>query len=405
MTLELTLTSLAHSGDALGRLPDGRACFVPFALPGERVRVRIAEESKRFVRAQLLEVLDPAPQRVAARCPHFGVCGGCQLQHMPYEMQLEAKAEALRSHLTRTGKLEHPPIRPIIPSPAPWNYRNFVQFQVAPDGKLGFYRVDGDGVLPVTACDLLAPEIAALWPQLDMEPIPGLMRVGLRVGAGDDLLLTLESDDPDPPAFAVDLPLSAVHLSAEGLKVLSGSDYTVIEVLGRFFQVSAGAFFQVNIPVTEAMVAHVLEHIPEALNEALDLYCGGGLFSAFLAPRAQRLVGVEASPLAAGDFVTNLDEFENVELYEAPVAEALPHLDVSPDLVLVDPPRSGLGRRVVSHLATLAAPRLVYVSCNPATLARDARQLAEAGYRLSHITPFDMFPQTYHVESISFWEK
>jgi 23S rRNA (uracil1939-C5)-methyltransferase len=156
------------------------------------------------------------------------------------------------------------------------------------------------------------------------------------------------------------------------------------------------------------MVEHVLDYLdtkfslpPEAT--IIDAYCGVGLFSAFLAERAGRLVGIEASPSAAEDFVVNLDEFDHVELYESTVEMALPHLRVKPDMILVDPPRTGIEKGALDHFLTLAAPLLVYVSCDPATLARDARRLVTGGYRLEQITPFDLFPQTYHIESISFW--
>jgi 23S rRNA (uracil1939-C5)-methyltransferase len=154
------------------------------------------------------------------------------------------------------------------------------------------------------------------------------------------------------------------------------------------------------------MVAYVLQeiHLPvEAV--VLDVYCGVGLFSAFLAPLAGRLIAIEASPQACDDFVVNLDEFDHVELYQAPAEDVLPALQARPDLVLVDPPRAGLGRGVLQALVGLSAPVIVYVSCDPATLARDARQLKQAGYQLQQVTPFDMFPQTYHIESISIWQR
>jgi 23S rRNA (uracil1939-C5)-methyltransferase len=158
------------------------------------------------------------------------------------------------------------------------------------------------------------------------------------------------------------------------------------------------------------MVEHVLDRIQkyQPLDQrtlVLDIYCGVGLFSAFLAPSVGRLIGIESSPSACEDFVTNLDEFDNVELYEAPAEEVLPRLEVTPDIILVDPPRSGISRGAMDSLLNLAPPLLVYVSCDPATLARDTRGLVESGYHLAQTTPFDLFPQTYHIESISFWIK
>ncbi len=412
MTPVLSLTTPAYGGETIGRLPpdeNGRrkAVFVPYTLPGERVRVRLVEEKRGYARAELLEVLMPSPQRIAPRCPHFTRCGGCHYQHAPYEVQLELKTALLREQLQRIGGLDEPPVAPVVPSPAEWEYRNHAQFHLTPEGRLGFNAPRSDETIPIEECHLLHPAIAAVWPRLEIEPLPGLERVALRVGDEDDLMLMLESSDPRPPEFAVDFPLSAVYLSPQGRTLLAGYADQDISTAGRRFRVSAGAFFQVNVPVAERMIAYLLEHLP--LDEGttlLDLYCGVGLFSAFLAERVGRLIGVEENPWACEDFALNLDEFDHVELYESPVEITLPHLrDVHPDVVLLDPPRSGVGRRTLEALLALDADTIAYVSCDPATLARDARSLTEGGYRLEQVTPFDMFPQTYHIESISLWRR
>ncbi len=403
--LTLSLTSLAHSGDALGRLPDGRACFVPGGLPGEVVRVRLTESKKRFARGEILEIITPSEERILPRCAHFGECGGCQYQHMPYQSQLRAKTAQLRQTLRKLAGLDDPPIRPIVPSPTPWHYRNHIQFHLTPQGRLGFHAPRSPTVIPIHECHLPAPPLDEIWPHLDIDPIPGLERIGLRTNTRGDVQLTLEGSHPNPPEFTVDFPLSAVYLGPGDPIVLSGSQHLFIEVLGRAFRLSAGAFFQTNTPLAEKMVAHILQHLPPALGTVLDLYCGGGLFSAFLVPRAQNLIGIEADPHACDDFVFNLDEFENVELYQAPVEHTLPRLDAHPDLILADPPRTGLGRRTLDALLSLASPLLIYVSCDPGALARDAKTLLTSGYTLSHITPFDLFPQTYHLETISFWQR
>jgi 23S rRNA (uracil1939-C5)-methyltransferase len=406
LDIEIELTTLAHGGEALGRLPDGRAVFVPFALPGERVRARIVEDKSRYLRADLLEVISPAPQRVSPRCTHYGLCGGCHLQHLTYEGQTTAKREILRDQLQRLGSLDNPPAREAVAS-QPWNYRNHVQFHLTPEGKLGYHPLRPGGTFPLQECHLPQTLLNQVWPQLEFEGLPGVERVGLRQGDDGDLQLILESRDPHPPEISIEeLDISVVHVSPAGSLVLAGSPATTLTVLGRPFQVSAASFFQVNTPVAEEMVAHLLSEAslpPEAV--VLDVYCGVGLFSAFLAPLVQRLIGVEASPEACEDFAINLDEFDHVELYQAFVEDVLPALDVKPDLVVVDPPRAGLGRRALQALLGLSAPRIVYVSCDPATLARDARQLKLGGYHLQQITPFDMFPQTYHIESISIWKR
>ena len=405
--LVLSPSLLVYGGEALGRLPDGRAVFIPFVLPGEKVHVQVVEEKRGHVRAGLVEILEPSPQRITPRCPHFTHCGGCHYQHMPYEMQLSAKADILRDQLQRIGGLQDVPIHPAVPSPEPFNYRNHIQFHLDPHGKLGFQAARSSQVIPISECHLPEASLNEVWPQLDLEPLPGLERIGLRLGVDEEIQLILESRDTELFEFSVEeLPLSAVHLSPAGAVVLAGSEQLTLEILGRSFLVSAASFFQVNTRVAEAMVRHILEILPlEPSSTLLDLYCGAGLFSAFLAPKVSRLVGIEISPAACRDFADNLDEYDNVELYEAPVAEVLRQVDFHPHAVLLDPPRSGIDHPALDALLAQQAKELVYISCDPATLARDARRLTAAGYRLLQVTPFDLFPQTYHIESISLWEK
>jgi 23S rRNA (uracil1939-C5)-methyltransferase len=399
---EVDLLAPAHGGVCLGRLPDGRAVFVPFALPGERVRVRLVESKRTFARAELLEVLQPAPQRIAPRCPHYGLCGGCHYQHTDYATQCALKAAILREQLQRLAGIVEPPLRPIVPSPQPWNYRNTVQFHLDPQGRLGYHRADSHQVVAIRECHLPEPVLNQVWPQLEFEPRLGLERVELRAGSGEEVLLILESRDPQPPEFSVDFPLSAVHLSPAGTIVLAGEDYLVMEILGRPFKVSAPSFFQVNTAQAAAMVQHLLDILPlTPQSTLLDVYCGVGLFTAFLAPRVGRCLGVEVSPSACEDFAVNLDEFDHVALYQGAAEEILPWLDVRPDVVVVDPPRAGMAPDALEALIRLGPTYLAYVSCDPATLARDLKHLLGAGYRLLHITPFDLFPQTYHIESIS----
>ena len=317
------------------------------------------------------------------------------------------KTAILREQLERIGGLASPPVEPCLPSPEAFHYRNHIQFHLTSQGKLGFYQMDGKEVFPLEECLLPEEPLSAIWPLLDFEAIPEIERIGLRLGADDQAQLILESEDLLPPEISVeDLSISVAHLSPAGELVLAGSLSIFMDAAGRAFRVSAGSFFQVNTAMATQMVAHVLANLklnPEML--LLDVYCGVGLFSAFLAPHVGRLVGIESSPSSCDDFVINLDEFENVALYEATAEQALPSLEVIPDLVLVDPPRAGLDRRVLDGILACGAPVLVYISCDPATLARDARRLIQGGYRLRKVTPFDLFPQTYHIESISFWER
>ena len=401
------LTTYAYGGESLGRLPDGRAVFVPFALPGETVQVRLVEEKAGYARGELQAVLIASPDRLLPRCSHYTLCGGCHYQHIPYEKQLEIKTTILRDQLERIARLKDPPIEPCIASPNPFNYRNHVQFHLTSQGKLGYQQMRSNKTFALQECHLHDEALNQLWPLLDFEPVPGLKRIHLRQGIEEDTILVLESNEAEPPEVSVeDLAVSVVFQGPESNQVLAGSEYVVMEVLEHNFRVSAGSFFQVNIPVVEAMVSHLLEQLLVQSNDTvLDIYAGVGLFSAFLAPAAERLIAIESDENACEDFTINLNEFDNVELYQATAEEVLPDLEVRPHVIIVDPPRAGIGRQAMDGILAMSPEILAYASCDPATLARDARRLIEAGYLLKQITPFDVFPQTYHIESISVWTR
>ena len=289
-------------------------------------------------------------------------------------------------------------------APQEWNYRNHIQFHLTRDGHLGYINARADGILPVSECHLPQAALCGLWPSLEFDPGLPLERIGLRVGDGDELMLVLESSQT--PEMELEAGLSVVHLDGDSAFVIAGDDHLVMRVAGRDFCVSAGSFFQVNTPLAGSMVAHLLELLPLGVEDTLlDVYCGVGLFSAFFASRVGRLIGIELSSSACADFSVNLDAFGNVELYEAAAEQVLPALDARPQAAIVDPPRAGLERRALEALAALAPRHIAYVSCDPATLGRDAARLIAAGYNLEQVTPFDLFPQTFHIESISHFVK
>jgi 23S rRNA (uracil1939-C5)-methyltransferase len=404
--LTVKLEKLVYGGDGLGQLSEGRAVFVPFGLPGERVKVRIVEEKRGHVRAELVEVLEPSPERIAPECCHFGVCGGCHYQHLSYQAQLQVKTDILRDQLARIGKIPNPPVEPIIASPREWNYRNHVQFHLTREGKLGYMGANGWGVMPITECHLPETSLNKLWPSLKFDPGLGLERISLRLGVNDETMLVLESKNPEPPELELETDLSVVHLAGGDMVVMAGENALTMSVKDRMFRVSPASFFQVNTGMAGKMVEHLLDHLPVSSRiTLLDVYCGVGLFSAFFAGLVGRLIGIEASPSACENFTANLDEFDNVELYEAPAEAVLPSLDVVPDIVIVDPPRAGLAKRALDALLVQSPPCIAYVSCDPSTLGRDAARLIAGGYQLIQVTPFDLFPYTYSIESISIFAK
>lgn len=403
-TFELDLDTMAHGGAAMGR-HEGRVIFVPYAIPGERVRVRITEDKDRFAYAEPVEVLTSSPDREEPPCPHFGVglCGGCQWQHIAYPAQLAFKQAVMADQLQRVGKIDNPPVRPTLPAPSPWGYRAHMTFTASAEGKLGFWSANRERLIPIETCYILHPDLMALFGQLDLDA-PEITRVRFQIGSDpNDAMLVLETEDDLPPEIALDLPLSVNFLLSDNEPVnLIGSTCTIYDILERRFRVTAGGFFQANPPVAEMLVQEVLDRLDLRGEETvLDLYSGVGLFTAFLAEQAGLVISVESYPPAATDAEVNLAGCDNVDIVEGSVESVLPDVAGPIDAAVVDPPRTGLGVDVVDELARLAPPTLIYVSCDPATLARDSARLIKKGYRLLDLQPVDMFPQTFHIEAVA----
>ncbi len=400
-------TTCVYGGDALARLPDGRAVFIPYALPDEELLIWLVEEKERYARGEIIEIIKPSPLRIQPRCPHFCDCGGCHYQHISYEEQLKIKESIFIDQLERMGKIIDPPVKEIVPSPMVWNYRNQIQLHISREGELGFLRHRSDQIVPIQECHLPEDSLNQIWPALSLEYIPGLDRITIRSGEeGQDTLIVLESSDPKPIEFSVDLPLSAVHQGPGGEIVLAGDDFTIIPIQDIPFVVSSGSFFQVNTPVAELIVNFLLEKLP--LNDdslVLDVYCGVGLFSAFLAPRVGKVIGIESDPKAGEDFLYNLASHKNVDFYDLPAENVLPFLDLTPDIILLDPPRAGISKTVLDSVVSLNPGLIVYISCDPATLARDSNRFQKQGFVLQESTPFDMFPQTFHIESVNIFQR
>ena len=403
-THETTLSKFIYGGESMGRLPspDDRAVFVPYALPGEKVRIELTFQKRGFSRGKLLEVLEASPERIESKCPYFGECRACHYQHISYEAQLRAKEEILKDQLTRIGKIENPPIKEIIPSPEIWNYRNQMDFQLTQKTAKGLKPAP---TLATDECHLPAPVIAEFWEELEFGENDLFDRITLRHDAADNLMLIIHASNPETPEMTLEDDLSVVHITADEMIVMGGDDHIITMLHDRPFRVSATSFFHPNTAVAEKMITHLLETLPlDANTILLELHSGIGSFSAFLAPKVGRLVCVENSPTACNDFSINLDEFENVTLYEAQAMDIFPSLDFTPDILLVDPPVSGLGRHTLDRILRLGSGTLAYVSRDPSTLARDAARLIKGGYRLDAVTPFDVAPQTAQIDSIAIFE-
>ena len=399
-TYEISLEKLIYGGEALGRLHDGRAVFVPYALPGERVRIRLTFQKKGFARAELLELLEASPERITPQCKHFGICQGCAYQHLPYEAQLKAKAEILRDQLQRIGKIENPPVNETVPSPQIWHYRNQMDFLVTerhiPDKK-------EPNLLYLEECHLPAPAINAFWEDLEFGANDIFEEISLRQDTAENLMFLFHAHNPETPEMSLEDDLSVVHMHRGEAIIMAGDDHLVNLLHGRPFRASPTSFSHPNLSAAERIIDHLLENLSAKI--VLELHSGIGSYSASVAEKVDRLVCVDSDAIACDDFAINLDEFENVELYQAKAEDVLPSLDFTPDMILVDPPVGGLGRQTLDGILSLGSADLIYVSRDPSTLARDAARLLGGGYRLKSVTPFDVAPHTSQIDCVARFTK
>jgi 23S rRNA (uracil1939-C5)-methyltransferase len=374
--VEVAIDALAAGGDGVGRTTDGRVVFVPLTAPGDRVRARITETHPRYARAALEEVIEASPVRVAPACAVFGECGGCSWQHVDYATQCEAKRRIVEDALVRVGKLALPGKVEIRPSPLPYSYRARARVAVEA-GRVGYRRRSSNALCAVDTCPVLDPRADA---KLRALAVGRPRRDGeWEIAAGADAARA-----------------HAVGADAPALELAVGKDR---------LRVSAGVFFQANPALHEALVASVLEAAGRGAL-ALELHAGCGFFTLALARAFERVVAVEADAAAVADLRHNLARAgaRGVEVVPKPVEQAVddPRLAAArPDAVVLDPPRTGLPRGVAAALAALAPARIAYLSCDPATLARDLAALAARGYALERVEAFDLFPHTPHVEALA----
>lgn len=409
-TFELELTDMAHGGSALGRYQK-RIIFVPYTIPGERIRARIVQDKGRIAFAEGVELLDSSMDRVYPRCPHFGPgrCGRCQWQHIDYPAQLLLKQDVLADQLARIGGLDdailEAALQPVLPSPEQWGYNYHMTLDADAEGKLGF-SVEGR-TYPITECHLLHPALLDLFNALDLDAAglrETLRRVTLRLDSDAAPMLILAMNDDQPPELEIDLPASVNLLLSDHQAVnLIGDLFSQYAIAGRTFRVSAGSVFRANVAQIETVVREVLTGLDLQGNETvLDLYGGVGLFSAFLVGHAAHITLVDSYPAAIADAQHNLTGIDAITILENTVENALLESpEIHYDAAVLDPPPEGLSVSVMDALGERAIPRLVYVSSDPAVLARDAKRLAPHGYRLVHAQPIDLAPQTYFIDTVA----
>ncbi len=411
-TVNLDISDMAHGGSGMS-LHRGKPVFVPYTLPGESITAEISGQRGKVLFARGQQLIAASRDRVEPRCPHFGPgrCWGCQWQHIDYSAQLPLKQDVLADQLSRVGKLTdaiiESALKPILPAPQPWAYNYSLSLLRAESGGWGLKR-QARGVEPVRECHLAHPDLLELLLELDLDYEPA-QRMTLRRGSDGRLMLIFEIDAEVEPQLQTDLPLSVnlILPDREPVNVI-GDAHSQYAIGNRHFRATAGAYMRTNIGALAGLAAAAQRIARLQGGEAiLDLYAGVGIFSAFLADAAGRVTLVESYPPAAGDADCNLADFDNVDVIEGSVENVLAdmvHEEARYDIALVDPPRAGLSEDVMRRLGELRIGRIVYVSGNPAALARDSQRLIQTGYRLREIQPIDLAPQTYYINAIACFE-
>lgn len=439
MREEITIERLSYGDAAIGKAADGKTVFALGGCPGDKAVVEITADKGTYYEGTVVEVAEPSPHRVMPVCPYAEICGGCGWQHVSYDCQLIEKRENIISQLIRTAGIAEETARAVVhetvPSKRTMGYRNKLEFGCDRDARGGFvvgpYKKHTNEVLPVDACPLAhkgierAPKaIRGALRYLSGSNDLGIYRIGIRKSVRtNDLEVALWTNTGQFPRAAVAKTLSqAVKASSivrvmtsdkgkarklKGVEVLSGKGYWTERVCDTEFKVSAPSFFQINTAQAEKLVALALEGL-ELENDAVvaDLYCGIGTFTIPFADACDTVFAVESYGSSVRDLRRVAEEqgFDNIEVIGGDAARELPELGEL-DALLVDPPRAGLAAEIIGSIADADPRRLAYVSCNPATWARDVARLASVGYELVRATPVDMFPQTYHAEIVSIFQR
>ena len=377
-SLEVEIERILPGGYGLAHSA-GHTIFVSLAAPGDRLRVRVERQQGNVLFASIEEILVASPERIEPPCPYFGRCGGCDFQQLTYEHQLAAKAEIIRDCLHRIARLPHVPEIVVTPSPREWRYRMRATWQIDPDEQtIGYYERGSRRVCDVADCAVVVPQLEETLERLRKtewhEFPPGLKHLDVVAGENGVSLA---------PAFA---EFETAELE--------------LKLPDEVYNYSAEAFFQVNPGLLAPLIEFALSDVSG--EAAIDLYCGVGLFTLPLARRFERVTGVEANPIAVRFAKRNLQRAQlgNVRVVHAGVAEWMRGRALSSDFVLLDPPRAGAESAVIKGIVDSRAPRVSYVSCDPATLARDLKKLMAGGYVIEALRAYDLFPQTHHVETV-----
>ncbi|MFP4320975.1 MAG: class I SAM-dependent RNA methyltransferase [Anaerolineales bacterium] len=408
--VELTIEDMGNGGMGIAR-QDGVAILVHFTIPGEVITARITNDQGRYAFAEGIAVHEPSADRVAPRCPNFGALHTCcsTWQHMNYYAQLALKTDIVADQLERVGGFTELPVQMTRPSPEEWAYRHEARLLPHPENGFGFLAANETSASPLPECHLVTPELLAFYDQMTFD-LPNLTQIILRENRAEDVMLMLSTADDEPPEIRLDVPASVNFLHQDGEPAnLIGATHLVYHVDGIALRVTAGAAWRGNLPQIEHLVRHVRESLALTGEESiLDIYSGVGLFAAALAPDANLITCIDDHPPAMTDAEFNLAAYDHVNLIEGDAAEVLASVpdDEAYDVAIFDPPPRGVTKDALDAFGELNVPRAIYISDNPAILARDANRLStRLGYNLTAVVPFDFEPQTHRVVTVAHFEK
>ncbi|MGR6835881.1 23S rRNA (uracil(1939)-C(5))-methyltransferase RlmD [Syntrophomonas erecta] len=404
---------ISHRGEGVARI-NGKAVFIPYAIPGEQVQVEIERDHKRFARGRLVGLGSASPDRVEPICPAYYDCGGCAYQHLSYSKELELKRRVVGDNLRRLGGIETE-VQPVIGMPDPWRYRNKVVWHTGKiNGRmdLGFYREASHNLVPLHGCTLIHKDMELIQKSLAdnlsaLEVEPGVdftLRRSSRTGHMS-LIYSGNCNKQALISWALSLPGKvSIHIKqANGIETFHGDTYLEEQLCGIVFRLSPLAFLQVNHQQTEKLYQLILQYGSLKGNEqVLDAFCGVGTITLSLAGHASQVTGVELYPGAIEDAKHNavINNIHNVDFYAGPCESIIAKLNQQFDVVVLDPPRAGCQKKTIQAIVKTGAKRIIYVSCNPSTLARDLKVFTSMGYVITTVQPVDMFPQTHHVECV-----
>ncbi|WP_353684170.1 23S rRNA (uracil(1939)-C(5))-methyltransferase RlmD [Thermodesulfovibrio sp. 3907-1M] len=381
--IEIQLTGMAHLGEAIGKY-DGKVVFVPYAIPGETVKAKIVKDEGDYLRAEIVDVVEPSFFREDPPCKLFGVCGGCSFQHVAYSYQIKLKEIVVMEQLKRIGGFENPEEFTLLTIKAEpfYNYRNRADFSINRQRLLGFKMRASHKFIHVEHCFLLHQKI-------------------------NEILATLQGKTPKRKTHNVTIRYGVntgqwlVQPEMDTEEIETGQKNYTEKLFEHEFLISAPSFFQVNTYQAEKLIETVLKYIDRDDRVIIDAYAGVGTFTVFLAKKADKVIAIEESRSAYKDAQINIKNFDNINYLCKKTEEALNEHSIDADAIVLDPPRVGCMKEVLEAISEKKIKKIIYVSCEPSTLARDLKYLREKGYKLIEVQPVDMFPQTYHIENVA----